>query len=120
MVRLPAMERKDAACKRSAIAELRSGGEYLLHSAKMVGDEEDYFIWRSSCRAWIDSGSPKIAATFGEDAGAEFDRSCRARVQKADWKRQYEFELRTINAALGVLVRLEDELDPSGSSLEFA
>jgi hypothetical protein len=120
MPAVTAVDGNDAARKRSTIAELRSGGEYVLHSARMVGDEDDHFIWRSSRRAWIDAGAMNLARAFAGDVSVKFDRACRTPVQSANWKRQYELELGSVNAALEMLARLEDELDCAGGQVEFA
>ena len=41
--------------------EHRSRGEYVLHSARMVGDEEDHAIWQQSRRAWAAAARAALA-----------------------------------------------------------
>jgi hypothetical protein len=90
------------------LAEHRSDGEYVLSSARMVGDEEDHSIWRQSRRAWLASTADVLFAHFpsehleldaGEPAG-----------HAAGWKGQYESELRTVREGLRLLDSLAERV----------
>lgn len=104
----------DPARTRSFLAEHRSDGEYVLSSARMVGDEEDHSIWRQSRRAWLAATTDVLFAHFpserlaldpGEPAG-----------QTTGWKGQYESELRTVREGLRLLDSLAEKV--AATSLE--
>jgi hypothetical protein len=91
----------------SLLAEHRSGGEYVLHSARMVGDEEDHAIWRQSRRAWRTAAASAVSTRFPSE-GTAFRQVCRAPTELDGWRRQYEAELRTVRAGLDLLGALAE------------
>ncbi len=103
------METQTAAWMRDALAEHRSAGEYVLQSARMVGDEDDHAIWRRSRASWRD----EVAATMNR-AFPGGDRRADALIvqmstQPAGWKQVYEAEIRAVQAGLALVAALAAE-----------
>ena len=101
---------------RSLLTEHRSGGEYLLHSARMVGDEEDHAIWRRGRQAWSESTAEMLTEAFPE-ARPRFLRPDVSPLQGSDWKRAYEAELRTVHANLVLLESLGETAESSDEEM---
>jgi hypothetical protein len=65
-------ESTPAANPRAPLAELVERGERLARSASMVGDQDDFHVWRASRNEWVDATlldlkhrrSPVLAKTF--------------------------------------------------------
>jgi len=110
MVTVPAMTPDDPAHTLLLLAEHRSSGEYVLHSARMVGDEDDHALWSQSCRVWRTAAAATIIAHFPANSDA-FDRASRPPVELGDWKRQYQAEIRAVTALLELLGTLADAAD---------
>jgi hypothetical protein len=104
------MDQPDTARMRHRLAEHCSRGEYVLHSARMVGDEDDYAVWRMSRLAWREDVAAALAGDFPEDAHVKFLSACASPAPSGGWKRVYEAELRTVNEGLSLLGDLADSL----------
>jgi hypothetical protein len=96
------MSHEDPARTIPLLAEHRSSGEYVLQSARMVGDEDDHAIWSQSCRLWRARTAETIAEHFPLHRAALADAS-RQPQGLADWKQQYEAEMRSVRAVLSLL-----------------
>jgi hypothetical protein len=92
------------------LAEHCSGGEYVLSSARLVGDEEDHSIWRQSQRAWVAAATDALFAHFPAE---QLDVSLREPVLGSGWKGQYEAELRTVRDGLKLLESLSERIQTS-------
>jgi hypothetical protein len=101
------MDPAELARMRESLAEHRSAGEYVLQSARMVGDEDDQAIWRRSRCAWRDAVTSMLSRTFPEAERSALD--VRLTGAPSGWKKLYEAELRTVVDGLALL----DELDRS-------
>jgi len=104
------MHLDDPARTRSLLAERRSDGEYVLHSARLVGDEDDYSVWRQSRRAWLAATADSLFAHF---PAAELDLGPRETTAGTDWKRQYEVELRNVREGLRLIEALAERIETS-------
>ncbi len=113
------MDRDDATWTTFLLAEHRSKGEYLVHSARMVGDEDDYAVWRQGRRAWTDATAATIEEVFSDAVAADFCRTCADPPLGEIWKRQYERELRSIGAALQRLAALSEEIERRAEMAEL-
>ena len=102
----------DPARTRTLLAEHRSDGEYVLHSARLVGDEDDHSIWRQSRRAWLAATADVLFAYFPGETVELGPRE----PTGVDWKRQYEAELRTVRDGLRLLDTLSERVQTSGLS----
>jgi hypothetical protein len=94
---------------RETLAEHHRAGEYVLQSARMVGDENDHAVWRRSRCAWRDA----LLATFNRLAPGEprLDAlNVRLDGPPSGWKKLYEAELRALQSGLDLLAELEEEL----------
>ncbi len=100
----------DSSQRRSLLAERRSDGEYVLHSAKLVGDEDDHLIWRQARRAWLAATADVLFAHFPAE---KLDFGPREPEPGTDWKRQYEAELRTVREGMTLLDRLDERIETS-------
>jgi hypothetical protein len=108
------MSYEDPARTRSLLAEHRSDGEYVLSSARLVGDEEDHSIWRQARRAWLASTSDVLFAHFpSEHLDLETPKPA---SQSGGWKGQYEAELRTVRDGLKLLDALAERVETSSLS----
>ena len=101
----------DPARTRSLLAEHRSDGQYVLSSARMVGDEEDHSIWRQSRRAWITAATEVIVAHFPSEPLAL--EGLEPTPHASGWKGQYESELRTVREGLRLLDSLAERVTTS-------
>ena len=106
------MKRDEPARMLSMLAELCSSGEYVLHAARMVGDEEDHAIWRQSLRNWRGEVAGLIDAHFPHEGSALRQLSLDT-AGSAGWKQQYEGELRTVRATLELLAALSEAVSMS-------
>lgn len=106
----------DPARMRSLLAEHRSDGEYVLSSARLVGDEEDHSIWRQSRRAWLAAAKDVLVAHFPSEHLA-LDLGEQARPATG-WKRQYESELRTVREGLRLLDSLAEKVETTSLASE--
>lgn len=104
------MTPEDPAWTRSLLAERRSDGEYVLHSAKLVGDEDDHSIWRQSRRAWLAATADVLFAHFPAE---KLEFGPRDPDRQSDWKRQYEAELRTVRDGMKLLEQLDERIETS-------
>jgi hypothetical protein len=105
------MDQPDAAWMRNRLAEHCSRGEYVLHSARMVGDEDDYSIWRMSRLAWREEVAAELVEGFPAEGSLRFLTICASPTNSSGgWKRVYEAELRTVNDGLALLNELADTL----------
>ena len=92
------------------LAEHRSDGEYLLHSARLVGDEDDHSIWRQSRRIWLAATADAVFAHFPAET---VELGPREPAAGQGWKRQYEAELRTVRDGLRLLDTLDERIETS-------
>jgi hypothetical protein len=108
----------DAARMTTALTEHHSHGEYLLESARMVGDIDDYVIWRSGRNAWRDTAATVIS-DYSTEQAMEFRKVCHVPSDIESWKRQYELELGTLQEGLELLLawRAAIETEESGGAL---
>jgi hypothetical protein len=97
------MDEDVAARMKTALTEHHSHGEYLLQSARMVGDIDDYMIWRSGRNAWRDTAATVIS-DYSTEQAIEFRKVCHVPSDIESWRRQYELELRTLQEGLELLV----------------
>jgi hypothetical protein len=105
------MDQPDTARMRDRLAEHCSRGEYVLHSARMVGDEDDYSIWRMSRLAWREEVAAVLVESLPEEASVRFLTICASPMDSSGgWKRVYEAELRTVNEGLALLGDLAESL----------
>ncbi len=104
------MPTEDPARTRSLLAERRSDGEYVLHSARLVGDEDDLSIWRQSRRAWLAATADVLFAHFPSE---KLELGPREPDRDSDWKRQYEAELRTVREGMRLLEQLDERIETS-------
>ncbi len=109
MVAVPAMTLDDPA-HTLLLAEHRSNGEYVLHSARMVGDEDDHAVWSQSCRVWRTAAAATVIEHFPADSEA-FDRASRHPIELGGWKQQYQAEIGAVTALLELLGTLADAAD---------
>jgi hypothetical protein len=112
------MDDSVAARMKTALTEHHSHGEYLLQSARMVGDLDDYMIWRSGRNAWRDTAATVIS-DYSTEQAMEFRKVCHVPSDIESWKRQYELELRTLQDGLELLLdwRAAIEAEESGGAL---
>jgi hypothetical protein len=102
----------DPARTRSLLAEHRSDGEDVLHAARLVGDEDDYSIWRQSRRVWLAATADVLCSHFPTET-LELDPVDPVNSAGADWKRQYDSELRTVREGLRLLDTLAERIQTS-------
>jgi hypothetical protein len=114
------MDQPDTARMRRRLAEHCSRGEYVLHAARMVGDEDDYAVWRMSRLAWREEVATVLVDGFPEDARVKFLTACASPEHGGGWKRVYEAELRTVNQGLALLSNLADSLRRSREATPVA
>jgi hypothetical protein len=100
----------DPARTRSLLAEHRSDGEYVLSSARLVGDEADHSIWRQSRRAWVAAATDALFTHFPAE---RLDVGPREPAPGSGWKGQYEAELRTVREGLKLLQSLAERVETS-------
>ena len=103
----------DSAGTRSLLAERRADGEYVLHAARLVGDEEDFAIWRQSRRAWLAATADVLFAHFPSE---RLEFGPRQPEPGIDWKRQYEAELRTVRDGVKLLEQLNERIQTSATA----
>jgi hypothetical protein len=104
------MTAEDTARTLMLLAEHRSSGEYVLHSAKMVGDEDDHAIWRQSRDSWRMGASAAVLTRLPEESAA-FRQACQPQIESAGWRREYEAELASVRAGLDLLARFAETLE---------
>ena len=113
------MDTNTAAWMRDALAEHHSAGEYVLQSARMVGDEDDHAIWRRSRGAWRDSLAGTLSRAFPGERRADV-LNVQMSTAPTGWKQLYEAEVRAVQAGLELLEELAEEAQEAQRPLEFA
>jgi hypothetical protein len=93
---------------RDALAEHHSAGEYVLQSARMVGDEDDHEIWRRSRCSWCEGLADTLSRAFPGERRADV-LSVQMSQAPTGWKQLYEAEIRTVQAGLALLDALAEE-----------
>jgi len=93
---------------RDSLAEHRSAGEYVLQTARMVGDEDDHAVWRRSRRAWHEAVIATLAREFPGTPLTAFN--VRLGGAPTGWKKLYEAEVRTVADGLALLAELDSSL----------
>ncbi|HEY4897028.1 MAG TPA: hypothetical protein VII01_13160 [Solirubrobacteraceae bacterium] len=93
------MTRTDQTRNRPLIEQHRSGGEYVLHSARMVGDEDDHAVWSQGCRVWRAAAATTVIECLPEQRAA-FAEAAQHPRGLSGWKQQYEAEIRAVTAIL--------------------
>jgi hypothetical protein len=104
------MSPDDAARTRSLLAERRSDGEYVLHAARLVGDEDDHSIWCRTRRLWLAATADLLFAHFPAE---RLDLGPREPEPGVGWKRQYEAELRSVREGMRLLAQLDQRIEIS-------
>lgn len=103
------MDSHDLARTLSLLDQYRAGGEYVLHSARMVGDEDDHAIWRQSRRVWS-SEAVALVQKLSADAARDLALACRAAEGPGNWKKQYVAELESVEAGLERLLEFDQRI----------
>ncbi|HEX5224264.1 MAG TPA: hypothetical protein VFW29_03945 [Solirubrobacteraceae bacterium] len=102
------MDQPEIARMRESLAEHRSAGEYVLQTARMVGDEDDHAVWRRSRCAWRDALTAALERAFPDAPRGALD--VRLGGAPAGWKKLYEAEIRTVADGLELLAELDRSL----------
>jgi hypothetical protein len=104
------MTADDTARTLMLLAEHRSRGEYVLHSARMVGDEDDHAIWRQSRDAWRMAATSTVITRLPEESAA-FRQASQPPAPSEGWRRHYEAELRSVRAGLELLATFAETIE---------
>jgi hypothetical protein len=107
------MDFERASSLRSVLDAHRNDGEYLLHSARMVGDEQDHAIWRAGARAWREEVAASIADAASADAAVQFRRAAIENVPPGSWKPQYVAEVKLVKDGIARLEAIAEDLGAS-------
>jgi hypothetical protein len=110
------MDRDTAAWMRDALAEHHSAGEYVLQSARMVGDEDDHAIWRRSRCSWRDAVAAMLSRAFPGERRADA-LNVQLNTAPTGWKQLYEAEIAAVRAGLTLLEELDEEARRPASTL---
>jgi hypothetical protein len=113
------MNPDELARMRSLIDRHLADGEYVIHSARMVGDDEDHAIWRQSRRKWCDDSLATVSRIAPESAD-ELRLCCGVPAAEENWKQQYVAELKSVELALEHLVDVGERLEPRVLDAVFA
>jgi hypothetical protein len=82
----------------------RSLGEYLLESARMVGDEDDYAVWKQSRLGWSATVAA-ILAGLRSIRGPQHPAPDHSPDAHLNWKQSYEAELRSVRSDLLLIAK---------------
>jgi hypothetical protein len=111
------MDEEASRSVRPLLEEHRANGEYLLHSARMVGDEEDHAIWRTGTRVWREEVAGSIALASSREKATSF-RAASVAVPAGGWKPQYVAEVKIVKDAIALLAVLADEADAHNDAFD--
>jgi hypothetical protein len=106
------MDAERAARTQLALSQQLARGEYLVHSARMVGDVDDYATWHAGRAAWRETVARMLAAQVSDEQAQAFCRLCVMASERESWKRRYEIELRALKAGLDLIEELREGLLP--------
>ncbi len=101
------------------LEKYHSLGEYVLHSARMVGDEEDHAIWKQSRYAWAAS-TVSVLAEPADIRALESLRTFSGTGAEGNWKHQYEAEVRSVSTDLELISKVHDNIRAQRLALDHA
>jgi hypothetical protein len=99
-----------AANPRSLLSTRRAAGEYVLQSARMVGDEDDYAIWQRGWETWRAAVARMLEEHFSDSPITRPDRRAALPLGGEGWKCEYEADLQDVGATLQLLTKLSEQL----------
>jgi hypothetical protein len=103
------MDADETARTLRLLDEHRSRGEYVLLSARMVGDEDDHAVWSQTCQAWTVATVAALRSRPNLD-GVDLIDAPRVPDAAPSWKHQYEAELRSVTEGLDTLTTVTEQV----------
>jgi hypothetical protein len=79
------------------------GGELLIATAAMIGDQEDLHIWRARRNEWVEEASVVLETHFGPLAAEAVRATARVSEPHSGWQVALPKETDRLRAAVDVL-----------------
>ena len=88
--------------------EIVTGRELIL-SAALVGDVDDFGVWKRRCAAWHDGLGATLTERYGSSAAAAVERATPRRASTPGWADEMRFELERLEQVIELLDALSRE-----------
>ncbi len=85
----------------ASLTDHADAGERLVRAASLVGDQEDFHVWRQRRNAWVGATAKLLAATGGHVES--FREAASVSHPLSHWHQALEAELQAIRDAIDLL-----------------
>jgi predicted nucleotide-binding protein len=88
-------------------------GQALLEQASLIGDISDYESWKTARKQWIELTAETLGHIYdGSDEADKFKTAASAPGGGGAWQTEYEHDSECLQAAIDILISLQDPLEP--------
>lgn len=84
----------------AALIEHLQRGEQLVGSASLVGDQDDFHIWRQKRNAWVRDAANALTTSHGDEHAEQLRAAARAAIPLSHWHAALDAEVEAARAAV--------------------